>query len=156
MINEYSWLGFFNTNLSKYSPTKIDYNIQLKSTIEEVNPSSPITCLFSWLCLGKQACLRETGILLTPSIHVVQYNWVFFLYRYKKIILLNSTVAYTLCRNLDHLGKLLLIKGLLVYKTIQQFCSLADLSNKNVSITQTPVTTKVQLMFSFSLYCSIY
>lgn len=71
MIKEYSWLGFFNTNLSKYSPTKIDYNIQLKSTIEEVNPSSPITCLFSWLCLGKQACLRETGILLTPSIHVV-------------------------------------------------------------------------------------
>lgn len=50
------------------------------------------------------------------------------------MILLNNTVAYTLCQNLDHLGKLVLIKELLVYKTIQQFFSLADLSYKNVSI----------------------
>lgn len=63
------------------------------------------------------------------------------LYRYNKIILLNSTVAYTLCRNLDHLGKLVLIKELLVYKTIQQFFLLEDPSYKNVSITQTSVTT---------------
>lgn len=56
------------------------------------------------------------------------------MYRYKKMILLNNTVAYTLCQNLDHLGKLVLIKELLVYKTIQQFFSLADLSYKNVSI----------------------
>lgn len=97
------------------------------------------------------------------------------LYRYNKIILLNSTVADTLCQNLDHLGKLLLIKGLLVYKTIQQFCSLADLSYKNVSITQAPVTTKsswcfplvfiapsIELcqisadMHTFSLFCFIF
>ena len=97
------------------------------------------------------------------------------LYRYNKIILLNSTVADTLCQNLDHIGKLLLIKGLLVYKTIQQFCSLADLSYKNVSITQAPVTTKsswcfplvfiapsIELcqisadMHTFSLFCFIF